>query len=607
MPRILRFLLVACALFTAGPVLAERVEVPLALDLRYLEGRVADALGLDDRGRGRLAQDDCNRVDVSDMVLHSVDGRLQVDMAVTADVGTHVFGQCRGPGRWQGRMLVGMAPAVSGDGLMVRLTPETAELRRPDGSESLLTRPARVLAENLVLPRMRDTVVDLREPLNGLDALLQQLLADAGARAPVLTDRSRLSRVAVQDDGVEATLAFELRPGAAPDPGAEPPLDDTELAEWQRLEDELDGFLTVIISQLARHADDRGLQLDLLAVLLDARWAISRALAMDDDEADPVRTLFVDTWNQLRPYLTELDRTEQLPQDAGLQLAAFVAGGDAIRALDALGPEYGVDVSRDGLRRLARMLLAEDAPARFTPLPLDVDPLLRDLFQPERSQVWEERGQGRGRSLLDWLIADAQAAPSPAEALRGRVPRLATLDEYLDLVSQLLGTEARARLVGDSRVPHVFRYLIDPLVRATAWKESCWRQYHGSPGNPRVLTSSVGALGMMQVHARVWRGVYDQRRLADDVEYNVRAGIEILEYYLVDYAIRRGEHQQPGGIENLVRATYAAYNGGPGHLTRYRRDDVRTSLRIIDREFWRHYQIMKETRWPDVGSCYPVS
>ena len=301
-----------------------------------------------------------------------------------------------------------------------------------------------------------------------------------------------------------------------------------------------------------------------------------------------------------------LDHDDLIPEARGLELAAFIAGGDALRALDALGPEYGVEISRDGLRRLARLLLRDQAPVAFTPLPLEVDPALRELFQPRRSPVWEERSSGPGTFLLGWLIAAAQAEPSPADTLRGVVPRLETLDDYLETVSLLLGQEARARLGAESRVPPVFRHLIDPLVRATAWKESCWRQYTGPSSNPRVLTSSVGAVGMMQIHTRVWRGVYDTERLADDVQYNVRAGIEILEYYLVDYAIRREEHRQPGGLDNLVRATYAAYNGGPSHLTRYRRDDVATSLRIIDREFWRHYQIMRETRWPDVGSCYPV-
>ena len=71
---------------------------------------------------------------------------------------------------------------------------------------------------------------------------------------------------------------------------------------------------------------------------------------------------------------------------------------------------------------------------------------------------------------------------------------------------------------------------------------------------------------MMQINGRVWRKVYDLDRLVDEVDYNVNAGIEILTHYMVDYAIRRGEHEQPGGDDNLIKATYAAYNGGPRRL-----------------------------------------
>jgi hypothetical protein len=62
----------------------------------------------------------------------------------------------------------------------------------------------------------------------------------------------------------------------------------------------------------------------------------------------------------------------------------------------------------------------------------------------------------------------------------------------------------------------------------------------------------------------------------------------------------------PGGDDNLIRATYAAYNGGPSHLGRYRRDETPARLRAIDDEFWRHYQTIKADQWPDVSSCYAV-
>jgi hypothetical protein len=220
---------------------------------------------------------------------------------------------------------------------------------------------------------------------------------------------------------------------------------------------------------------------------------------------------------------------------------------------------------------------------------------------PERSAL------AYRRHWLGWLIAPAHAdTGSPAEALRGLVPRLAFLDDYLDLVARLLANEIESHLGENARLNASHRRLFDPLVRATAWKESCWRHYVGRVDEPQVIRSPVGAVGMMQIMGRVWRGVYDVERLERDVAYNVAAGIEILEHYLVDYAIRRGEHEQPGGIDNLVRATYAAYNGGPSHLTRYRRDETAASLRAIDREFWNHYQQIKVEQWPDVASCYAV-
>ena len=45
--------------------------------------------------------------------------------------------------------------------------------------------------------------------------------------------------------------------------------------------------------------------------------------------------------------------------------------------------------------------------------------------------------------------------------------------------------------------------------------------------------------------------------LRKDIGYNTRAGAEILERYWIDYAVKKKEHTQQGGNENLARATYA--------------------------------------------------
>jgi soluble lytic murein transglycosylase-like protein len=152
-------------------------------------------------------------------------------------------------------------------------------------------------------------------------------------------------------------------------------------------------------------------------------------------------------------------------------------------------------------------------------------------------------------------------------------------------------------------MPNRLAKRLDPLVRATAWKESCWRQFTGSSKNPKVLRSSGGAVGMMQINGRAWRKIYDLDRLIEEVDYNVNAGIDILTHYMLDYAIRRGEHEQPGGDDDLIKATYAAYKGGPGHLARYRREDTPAQLKAIDNTFWDYYTTFKSGKLPDVAKC----
>ncbi len=599
--RLLLFVLIV--LGGAAQASASLIEVPLKIDLRHLQGVVAQALDLDAEGRGELVADTCNRVELAEPVLGSGEDALDLSLAVSVHSGAMAFGRCTGPRPIDARFHVRLSPGVDAAGHAVKFEPVGAEIRRADGSAGLLARAASQLADRLIVPRLAAIEIDVSESLLAIDELVMEFLPATAERPSPLAERARLSTVNMAEDGLIAALTLGLH--AAPEAQARPeaPLDEAELAEWQRIEDELDGFLTSIIMHLAAGLDLRDLQLDLLGVLIDSRYRIAEALA-DDTEGDPVEALFLQAWEALRPVFARLDELD-VGEDVDLHLAAFLAAGDALTAVQALGPEYGLEVSRDGLRRLARMLLAEKTPLSFTPLPLDIDPELQRLLGldgvPERSPLASRR------HWLDWLIAPAHADNgSPGEALRGLVPRLAYLDDYLDLVARLLAAEIESHLGENSRLNEPQRRLFDPLVRATAWKESCWRHYVGQTDEPQVIRSSVGAVGIMQIMGRVWRGVYDVERLERDVSYNVAAGIEILEHYLVDYAIRRGEHEQPGGMDNLVRATYAAYNGGPSHLTRYRRDETAASLRAIDREFWNHYQQIKAEQWPDVASCYAV-
>jgi hypothetical protein len=106
----------------------------------------------------------------------------------------------------------------------------------------------------------------------------------------------------------------------------------------------------------------------------------------------------------------------------------------------------------------------------------------------------------------------------------------------------------------------------------------------------------------MQVNRNTWRGVYDLKGLGGDIEYNGNSGGEILLYYLTRYAIRKKEDKQERG--NLARATYAAYNGGPGHLARYRAVKPNPALKKVDEAFWKKFQAVSSGRELEVQRCY---
>ena len=77
-----------------------------------------------------------------------------------------------------------------------------------------------------------------------------------------------------------------------------------------------------------------------------------------------------------------------------------------------------------------------------------------------------------------------------------------------------------------------------------------------------------------------------------------------MHYYLTRHAIRKNEDKQPGG--HLARATYSAYNGGPGAVGRYRAANQISALKKVDEAFWEKFQAVSSGRELEVQRCYQI-
>ena len=123
------------------------------------------------------------------------------------------------------------------------------------------------------------------------------------------------------------------------------------------------------VKQLGAVVGDRQFRSELLEVLLTSRYRLTQALASPPSAAgpDPVRTLFVDSWQKLGLAVRAAARRGQFGSRS-LQFLSFISAGDALFALDQAAPALGMRISSDDLRRLAH-IMAPDAtgdPLEFT-------------------------------------------------------------------------------------------------------------------------------------------------------------------------------------------------------------------------------------------------
>ena len=378
-------------------------------------------------------------------------------------------------------------------------------------------------------------------------------------------------------------------------------------ADWRQY----DSFFTFVVKQFGQELSG-DLKDSLGEVFLDSRYELTSAIASSGGQ-NPVPELFFSGWKKLSPIVNKA--LPGLSQQTASRYASFIAAADKFAAIAPQASQLGlVQLTPDALRGMARLLEPSGAtdPIAFS---LDIDAALRNLLgftiplsapnlapgiKQSRLPGWPPDFQ-RASLSPSWLDASAVAAEPQLKKLNGWVPSAKELEAYLEEVRVLL-TEMSDKVAAKSKLAEEYKPLYRQIVFAAGWQESCWRQYIRKGKEVTPLASATGDVGLMQVNRNTWRGLYDIKGLVADIAYNGNAGGEILLYYLTRYAVRKNEDKQPGG--NLARATYSSYNGGPGHLTRYRAAKPNPALKKVDEAFWEKFQAVSSGREMDVLSCY---
>jgi hypothetical protein len=604
------------------------ISLPLSIEREFLDALVIRDSFTGPAGTALLLdeQSGCRNVVLSEPHYTFQSGRIRLETKVFVRAGLHVFGSCILPLSWEGYISLTQVPVISEQWL---LSFKTIDSRVYDQNHQ----PAEIvgfvwdLIKTHVLVYLGQITVNLAPPVGELRAFMEELfpphLQDKARR---MVESLRPGRVDALPEAVTVEILTEAEEEAQTDEaGGRESLSPEELDRFIAVWETWDAYFVHLLDSLPRDRLTGEERRALLTVLLETRQRFVDELSEPGRKEDFVRKEFVEAWRQLSTVFRK--RLIQDPSRPLLDYLAFFTASDALVALDRLGPGLGIEISREGLIRLARLVAhteISDLPYRYgvdTELRdlLDLGPPLQDSgpsFEDEFMELPpEEEGEKPEAEHLTSLLkalflgtawAEPVKRPDSREQIRSWLVPKADPEPYLRRVRSLLN-DSSAEAFRTLALQEGLREWHGPLVLSTAWQESCFRQFIVEQGQVTYLKSpNRTSVGIMQVNERVWRGVYDERHLRWDIAYNARAGCEILSIYLKEYALPAITKMRPEDRpdrQTLAQIAYAMYWGGPGQfgksLTRLKKERPH----LVDRLFLEKYRWVTAGEWDKMDRC----
>lgn len=283
--------------------------------------------------------------------------------------------------------------------------------------------------------------------------------------------------------------------------------------------------------------------------------------------------------------------------------------------LDELGPAFGVEISRNGLLRLAKILGGDSVELRYAPgtnealqrlFDIESDGGDADPAEPAKPGTPSDTSFFRMlRMIEDLVVPAAHAAPLPSFSdIKKWQPPARLSEDYLARVRKVLNTAVTSLVVRKQRPDRLIE-IYREMIPAIAWQESCFKQFVVKNQKLTYLISyNNSSVGLMQVNERVWRGIYDIQRLRWDISYNASAGSDIADLYLQRYAVPKYGKQIISQPELLARLVYAMYNGGPSQYEKFLKRSSKGQLYDSDRLFAQKYEWVRAQAWENTSRCF---
>ena len=334
---------------------AREVNVPVPIDYRLIRNVVVNQLFTGENQTARLWKDgkDCSFLDLSDPQLAGANGQVKINNNVQFQFGAKMGGKCMTLVKWNGILETFQKPTLDKSGNVLSFPVTTINAFDSKG-QNLNIEQLQDLLKKVVAPRLADLKIDLNESRDDIvKTLLPYVPAEDSEQLHDAVNSLRFNGAKADAKSILITLGFMANVKPA-DTTPVATFSDSELQQWQGIWQSWQDSLNQNIEQLPL-SDELATNRDTLhKTLKKAGIAFEKGLTADTTSGsdDPVRQFVNESWDELAPLLRTASK--QLPGAEGLRYLTLIAATDLMYELESIGSPFGLEISANGLRKIAR-------------------------------------------------------------------------------------------------------------------------------------------------------------------------------------------------------------------------------------------------------------
>jgi hypothetical protein len=374
------FLGILLCISGTNQVAAQTVKLPITIDYRLLQTLIVrsayteanQSVTLLNRGSG------CLFLALSKPNVSEANGALRFETQISLHAGTPLGDRCAVPVAWQGYLILNQRPVIDSKTMKLSFSTISSSLLEKNRQPARIANAVWSLFQPQVFSYLESIRIDLAPPVNDLKTFLLPLFPPSVQQETQTMLRTlRTGETRVGPESVTVDLLADVKEAYRPgDQRATEVLTGKALDEMVGVWEQWDALLSFLVTSMSRNVLTEEERQTLMDVLLDTRYKFVEGLSSQSFTHDFVREQFVKAWRHLSPIFR--NHVGQNPDDQSLGFLSFFTAADALSVLDGLGPTFGIEMSRDGLIRMARMLTRDPSILSYG---AGVNLDLRKLFQ----------------------------------------------------------------------------------------------------------------------------------------------------------------------------------------------------------------------------------